>query len=132
VDTIRERPQLVAGMGRAMAKSTMACAAAPQACARAFWRFDPTSKPTPDKEAEWVKGTVAVLQANHSAIQYALQRNPNYGAFDPAVVDTYVKVLEQGGTLPAGATVKADDILTNQFVPEFNRFDPLVVQGKAH
>jgi hypothetical protein len=40
-------------------------------------------------------------------------------------------VLEQGGTVPAGATVKADDILTNQFVPEFNKFDTLVVQRKA-
>ncbi len=131
VDTIRERPQLVAGMGRAMAKSTVACAASPDKCARAFWHFDPTSKPTADKEAEWVKGTVAVLEANHSAIEYALKRNPNFGAFEPAVVDTYVKVLEQGGTLPAGAVVKADEILTNQFVPEFNRFDPLAVQRMA-
>jgi NitT/TauT family transport system substrate-binding protein len=130
-DTIRERPQLVAGMGRAMAKSSVACAAAPEKCARAFWRFDPTSKPTPEKEAEWVKGTVAVLQANHSAIQYALQRNPNRGAFEPAVIATYVKVLEQGGTIPAGATVTADDVLTNQFVPEFNKFDALAVQRKA-
>jgi NitT/TauT family transport system substrate-binding protein len=131
VDTIKERPQLVAGMGRAMAKSSVACSAAPEKCARAFWRFDPTSKPTPEKEADWIKGTVAVLQANYSAIQYALKRNPQYGAFDPAVIDTYVKVLEQGGTVPAGATVKADDILTNQFVPEFNKFDALVVQRKA-
>jgi NitT/TauT family transport system substrate-binding protein len=132
VDTIREQPQLVAGMGRAMAKSSVACAAAPEQCARAFWSFDPTSKPTADKQAAWVKGTVAVLEANYSAIQYALKRNPDYGAFDPAVVDTYVKVLEQGGTLPAGAVVKADEILTNRFVPEFNRFDPLVVKRKAH
>jgi NitT/TauT family transport system substrate-binding protein len=48
------------------------------------------------------------------------------------VVDTYVKVLEQGGTLPSGAVVKAEDILTNQFVPEFNRFDPLVIRRMAH
>jgi NitT/TauT family transport system substrate-binding protein len=131
VDTIKERPQLVAGMGRAMAKSSVACSAAPEKCARAFWHFDPTSKPTAEKEADWIKGTVAVLQANYNAIQYALKRNPQYGAFDPAVIDTYVKVLEQGGTVPAGATVKADDILTNQFVPEFNKFDALVVQRKA-
>jgi NitT/TauT family transport system substrate-binding protein len=131
LDTIKERPQLVAGMGRAMAKSSVACAAAPDKCARAFWRFDPTSKPTADKEADWVKGTVAVLEANYSAIQYALKRNPEYGAFDPAIVDTYVKVLEQGGTIPAAAVVTAGDVLTNQFVPEFNRFDPLIVQRKA-
>ncbi len=131
LDTIKERPQLVAGMGRAIAKSSVACAAAPDKCARAFWRFDPTSKPAPEKEAEWVKGTVAVLEANYSAIQYALKRNPNYGAFDPAVVDTYVKVLEHGGTIPPNAGVTAGDVLTNQFVPEFNKFDPLVVQRKA-
>lgn len=131
VDTIRERPQLVAGMGRAMAKSSVACAAAPEKCARAFWRFDPTSKPTPDKEAEWVKGTVAVLDANYAAIQYALQRNPNYGAFDPAVIDTYVQVLEQGGTITPNAGVTANDVLTNQFVPEFNKFDALVIRRKA-
>jgi NitT/TauT family transport system substrate-binding protein len=131
VDTIRDRPQLVAGMGRAMAKSSVACAAALERCARSFWRFDPTSKPTADKEAEWVRGTVAVLEANYSAIEYALQRNPNYGAFDPAVVDTYVKVLEQGGTIAAGAGVTANDVLTNQFVPEFNKFDALVIRRKA-
>jgi NitT/TauT family transport system substrate-binding protein len=131
VDTIRDRPQLVAGMGRAMAKSSVACAAAPEKCARAFWRFDPTSKPAADKEAEWVKGTVAVLEANHNAIQYALQRNPQWGAFDPTVIATYVKVLEQGGTIPAGAAVTADDVLTNRFVPEFNKFDPAAVRRKA-
>ena len=131
VDTIKERPQLVAGMGRAMAKSSVACAAAPDKCARAFWRFDPTSKPAADKEAEWVKGTVAVLEANHSAIQYALKRNPSWGAFEPKVIATYVKVLEQGGTIPAGAVVTADDVLTNQFVPEFNKFDPALVRRHA-
>jgi NitT/TauT family transport system substrate-binding protein len=118
-------------MGRAMAKSSVACAAAPEKCARAFWRFDPTSKPAADKEAEWVKGTVAVLEANHNAIQYALQRNPQWGAFDPAVIGTYVRVLEQGGTIPAGAAVTADDVLTNRFVPEFNKFDPAAVRRKA-
>jgi NitT/TauT family transport system substrate-binding protein len=131
VDTIRDRPQIVAGMGRAMAKSSVACAAAPDKCARAFWRFDPTAKPTPDKETEWVKGTVAVLEANYSAIDYALKRNPNWGAFDPAVIDTYVKVLEHGGTIPAAAGVTANDVLTNQFVPDFNKFDALVVRRKA-
>ncbi|MBI5276463.1 MAG: ABC transporter substrate-binding protein [Burkholderiales bacterium] len=131
VDTIRDKPQLVAGMGRAMAKSSVACAAAPDKCARAFWRFDPTAKPTADKEAEWVKGTVAVLDANYAAITYALKRNPNWGAFDPAVIDTYVKVLEHGGTIPPGAGVTANDVLTNQFVPDFNKFDPLVVRRKA-
>jgi len=131
VDTIRDRPQLVGGMGRAMAKSSVACAAAPDKCARAFWRFDPTAKPTPDKEAEWIKGTVAVLEANYSAIDYALKRNPNWGAFDPAVIDTYVKVLEHGGTIPPGAGVTASDVLTNQFVPDFNKFDALVVRRKA-
>lgn len=131
VDTIKDKPQLVAGMGRAMAKSSVACNAAPEKCARAFWRFDPTSKPTADKEAEWVKGTVAVLEAQYAAIHWALKRNPQWGAFDPAVVDTYVKVLEQGGTIPAGATVGANDIVTNQFVPEFNKFDALIVQRKA-
>ncbi|WP_167772607.1 ABC transporter substrate-binding protein [Ramlibacter henchirensis] len=131
VDTIKERPQLVAGMGRAIAKSSVACAAAREKCVRAYWRFDPTSKPTPDKEAEWVKGAVAVLEANYAAIDYALKRNPQWGAFDPAVIDTYVKVLEQGGTVPPGATVPPGEIVTNQFVPEFNKFDALVVQRAA-
>ncbi len=131
VDTIKDKPQLVSGMGRAMAKSSVACAAAPERCARAFWRFDPTARPTPDKEAEWVKGTVAVLEANYSAIEYARKRNPNYGAFDPVVIDTYVKVLEMGGTIPPGAGVTANDVLTNQFVPDFNNFDALVVRRKA-
>ncbi|RYZ12142.1 MAG: hypothetical protein EOO24_04275 [Comamonadaceae bacterium] len=130
-DTLRDRPQLVAGMGRAIAKSSVACAAAPQRCARAFWRFDPTSRPTPDKEAEWVKGTVAVLEANHAAVKYALDRNPNWGAFEPAAIDTYVKVLEQSGTIPAGAGVTPEDVLTNRFVPEFNRFDAAAVRAKA-
>jgi NitT/TauT family transport system substrate-binding protein len=131
VDTIRDKPQLVAGMGRAMAKSSVACAGAREKCVRAYWRFDPTSKPTPDKEAEWVKGAVAVLEANYSAIDYALQRNPNWGAFDAKVIDTYVKVLEDGGTVPAGAVVPASEVMTNQFVPEFNKFDRLVVQRQA-
>ena len=131
VDTIRERPQLVAGMGRAIAKSSVACSAAPEKCARAFWQFDPTSKPVAEKEAEWIQGAVAVLQANYSAIEYALKRNPNYGAFEPSVVDTYVKVLEQSGTIAAGAGVTANDVFTNQFVPEYNKFDALIIQRKA-
>jgi NitT/TauT family transport system substrate-binding protein len=131
-DTLKERPQIVAGMGRAMAKSSVACLAALETCAQAFWHFDPTARPSPDKETEWIKGTVAVLEANYSAIDYALKRNPQWGAFDPAVVATYVKVLEDGGTIPAGSQVTAGDVLTNELVPAFNKFDAAAIRRKSN
>lgn len=129
-DTIRERPALVAAMGRAVAKSTLACAAARQACARAFWKFDPTSRPTPDKEAQWVQNTVLLLEAQYGSIGNFTTADRRWGSFAPGTLDGYMAALKDAGLI-ARTDLPSEQIFSNQFIDEMNRFDSEAVVRRA-
>lgn len=130
VDTLREKPALVAAMGRAVAKSTVACAAARQACARAFWKFDPTSRPPPDKEAQWLQNTVALLEAQYGSIGNFTTADKRWGSFAPGVLDGYIAAMKDA-ELITRTDLPTDQIFTNQLVGEINRFDAEAVARRA-
>jgi NitT/TauT family transport system substrate-binding protein len=130
-DTISDRPDLVTAVGRALAKSTIACAAAREACARSFWTFDPTSRPAPDKQADWVRNAVAVLEAIYPAVSSFPDNAPQWGSFLTQDFDTYINTLKDAG-LVARTDLPREMLYTNQFVVSFNAFDPDEVRRRAH
>jgi hypothetical protein len=129
-DTIRTRPDLDKAIGRAMAKSTIACAAAREACVRSFWTFDPTSRPTPDKHAEWVRNAVAVLEAIYPAMSSFPDNDARWGSFVTQDFDTYIDTLKDAGLI-ARTDLPREMLYTNQFVASFNDFDPDEVRRRA-
>jgi NitT/TauT family transport system substrate-binding protein len=130
VDTIRDKPQLVAAMGRAMAKSTIACASAREACARAYWKYAPTARPTPDKEAEWIGNTVTVLTAQYAAISRFTGADRRWGSFTPDTLDAYIQALKDA-ELITRTDVNREQIFTNRFIDDINRFDAAAVVARA-
>ncbi len=129
-DTIRERPDLVTGVGRAMAKSTIACAAAREACVRSFWRFDPTSRPAPGKEAEWVRNAVSVLEAIHPSMSYFPDNDAKWGSIAPQDFNSYIDTLKDVGLI-SRTDLTHELLYTNKFVTSFNNFDADEVRRRA-
>ncbi len=129
-DTIEERPDLVTAVGRAMAKSTIACAAAREACARSFWTFDPTSRPAPDKEVEWVRNTVAAIEAAYPSMNYFPDNDAKWGSFPPKDFDNYIETLKDLGLITR-TDLPREMLYTNQFVATFNTFDAEEVRRRA-
>jgi NitT/TauT family transport system substrate-binding protein len=121
-DTIRGRPDLVTAVGRAMAKSTIACAAAREACVRSFWGFDPASRPLPDKEVEWIRNAVAVLEAIYPMMTDFPDDEPRWGSFPAYALDSYIDVLKNI-ELISPRDLPREMLYTNQFVTGFNNFD---------
>ncbi|MBR1297400.1 ABC transporter substrate-binding protein [Bradyrhizobium sp. AUGA SZCCT0042] len=129
-DTIRDRPDLIAKMGRATAKSTVACTAAREACVRAFWKFDPTSRPTPEKEASWIRNSLEIVEANYVAAGNFGGEKPTWGSFPIGGLQAYMEALKDGGAI-SRSDIPEDQMVTNQFVPEFNKFDGDAVVKRA-
>ncbi|MBR1256356.1 ABC transporter substrate-binding protein [Bradyrhizobium sp. AUGA SZCCT0240] len=129
-DTIRDRPDLIAKMGRATAKSTVACTAAREACVRAFWKFDPTSRPTSDKEATWIRNAIEIVEANYVAVGAFGGGKPTWGAFPVGGLKAYMEALKDGGAI-SRSDIAEDQLITNQFVSEFNKFDSDAVVKRA-
>lgn len=130
VNTIEKRPELVAKMGRAMAKMTVACAANRDACARSFWKTFPASKPAPDQEATWIANTKKLLEGNYRSLSFFPDGKPRWGYFRPESWKVHMQVLHEGGVIPT-AELDLDKLYTNRFVDEFNKFDTEAVVAKA-
>ena len=52
-DMIRDKPEVLAGFGRAMAKATVFCETNREACVRLFWKEYPNTKPAGDDARCW-------------------------------------------------------------------------------
>jgi NitT/TauT family transport system substrate-binding protein len=129
-DTIKEKPEMIAGFGRAMAKSSIACEANREACAKSYWTYDPTSRPSPDKEAEWVKGALASIESNAKSVFYFPDGKRAFGSFAPGSLKSYAESLRES-ELISRTDFDTDQAFTNAFVEKFNAFDPKDAVAKA-
>lgn len=130
---IRERPDLVARFGRAVAEGTVACDANPEGCLRAYWKEFPDQKP---------EVTDAAAEARE--LSFLKTRLGNMIAFDPGEPHLYGAYKEKDWTasitsLRLGGQLDNSDIAlaslyTNEFVAEYNRFsvDEVVAAAKAY
>ncbi len=131
VDTIQQKPKLIAAMGRALAKSTIACEAAMAACVRAQWAASPESRPAPGQEKAWTDETITVLKANFHARTMFPDNKRSWGSFPAGNIDGYKAALQESGALPRGMQIADDQIFTNQFVAQFNDFDASAIVQRA-
>lgn len=127
---IKEKPELIAGFGRAMTKGTLACAAALENCIRAYWKLYPAQKPA--DEATALKREMAALTPRMANLTYFAPGEPTLmGAFRPADWKATVEALKIGGQIDPNASIDINSLYTNQFVAEFNKFDRSEVESKA-
>jgi NitT/TauT family transport system substrate-binding protein len=128
---IADKPKLVSGMVRAIAKSWTACKAAPEACVRAYWEAVPTSRPASDKEAEQLKTDMIQAMFDRKQLDdYSGTTVRKMGHFPDGSWSRLVKIMHDEGQIPR-ADLDLTKLYTNRFVDEFNAFDPLIVERQA-
>ncbi|GAA5236731.1 ABC transporter substrate-binding protein [Verticiella sediminum] len=126
---IQKNPKLVEGMSRAVTKSLVACMADTEACVRAYWQIDPSSKPTPENEAQWVKTFVAVNEGTYKIGEVA-SLDGKHGAYTEEDWKNIVAKMQEGEQI---ATTDFDvaTLYTDQFVQAANDFDADAVRAAA-
>ncbi len=128
---IAEKPKLVAGMGRAITKSWIACKANVEACVRAYWDANPTARPAPGKEAEQMK--TDLKQALFDRLQvddFAAGAPRRYGQFPADSWKRLIKVMHDEGLITR-ADIDVSKLYTDRFVDEVNAFDVAAVEAQS-
>jgi NitT/TauT family transport system substrate-binding protein len=122
-DTIKSQPQMLARVGRAIAKGTVACNANVPACVKAFWELYPTLKPTQGTEEEKVAKAARVLTTRvEKMLAFPAGGARNLGEFPPQMWKDYIEVLHSAGQLSTTA-IPVESLYTNEFIAQFNNFD---------
>jgi NitT/TauT family transport system substrate-binding protein len=130
-DTIRERPNIVAGFGRALTKSIIACDANPKACVRAMWKNDPTTKRSGVPEAEALADAVSIVKARSKIMfDFPAGAPHDFGAFPAETWKNYIDILADAGQIK-NRDIPLDSLYTNQFVAAYNKFDIEAVRRQA-
>lgn len=130
-DSIRERPDLLARFGRAFAKASVACQANWGECVRNFWATFPAQKPTEGTEEEKLQRGIAILRSRTDKFfTFPSGKPQNFGEYYEQDWKNFVDVLHAGGQI-ASRDIAVGELYTNQFVPEFNRFDRAAVARRA-
>jgi len=127
---IKERPDIIARFGRAVAKGTLACDANPEGCLAAYWAQFPKSKPQ-GTNAEAVQYEMPLLQSRLRNMVWWKDGEPHrFGAFSENDWTVTIDSLRTGGVID-NSDIKLDTLYTNQFVDEYNKFDRDDVTRKA-
>jgi NitT/TauT family transport system substrate-binding protein len=129
-DTIKGNPKMLVGVGRAMAKATLACHANVAACVKAFWAMYPEQKPTAGSEDEKLANGVRVLGTRLDKMLAFQGGERNFGEFAPQMFRDWIEVLHGAGQLST-TEIPVDSLYTNQFVKDFNQFDAAAVLREA-
>ena len=129
-DMIRDKPEVLAGFGRAMAKATVFCETNREACVRLFWKEYPNTKPAGD-DAKVLADSVKVFSARFNKMLVFPEGKPRQ----------WVSTIRiPGATSPPPCTkagsskrldVDLDSVYTNAFVDKFSDFDTAAVQAQA-
>lgn len=128
---IAQKPQIVAGFGRALVKSWIACKANTEACVRAYWESTPTAKPAPDKEATQLATDMKQVMFDGKNIDdFSANPAKTYGFYPEAAWKNLIGVMHAEGQI-AKADLDLSKLFTNQFVAEFNKFDADAVAKAA-
>lgn len=127
---IKSNPDLVRRLGRAIAKTTVACHANAQECLKGAWVVDPTLKPAPEKEAEWIKTFLPLQEANYRDMLNFNGAPPLLGSYPENGWQTHISVMHSSGGL-SKPTLPLEQVYTTEFIQDFNKFDRAAIEAKA-
>lgn len=128
-ELIEKNPKLVEGMGRAVTKSLIACMANTEACVRAYWQIDPSSKPPAAEQDKWVQTYVAVNEGSYK-IGKIDQLDGKHGAYTLQDWQNIVQKMKEGDQI-TNTDFDISKLFTDQFVKGFNDFDADAVRATA-
>jgi NitT/TauT family transport system substrate-binding protein len=128
-ETIEEQPNLVAGFGRAYAKSLVACWANAEACAKSVWVYDPAQRPPREQEAKWVSDQAQILLAVKPLMTTFEANEPEkLGYYSEASWKALMNAMKTGGQIER-TDYDVSQFFTNRFIDEINDFDSAAVES---
>jgi NitT/TauT family transport system substrate-binding protein len=131
VDTIKEKPQLIAGFGRALTKGIIVCEANPDFCVRNFYKHLPNLKPSGATEEEvMTKGRHILKSRMDKYLAFPADKPRRFGEYSAQAWKNFVEALYVGGELKS-RNIDVSKLYTNEFVGEFNKFDVKAIQEQA-
>lgn len=123
VDTIKDKPGIVVGFGRAFTKGVIVCETNPDFCVRSFYKHNPTLRPSGATEEEVLARGRHILQSRmRSYLAFPEKSSRKFGEYSDHAWKDFVAALHQGGELKS-TDVDVSRLYTNAFVPEFNKID---------
>ena len=129
-DYVQQNPDVVAKIGRGLARSAVALKTNPEAMVRAFWKAYPTRAPLPGedegaamaKQLNILRATAAQMRVDDLPVTFA------WGSQDDATWARHVQNLID--TKQLAKPIDPTPYYTNAFTAQFNAFDHNAVQGK--
>lgn len=131
IDTIKEKPQLLAGFGRALTKGIIVCEANPDFCVRNFYKHLPGLKPSGANQDEVLrKGRHILMSRMAKYLAFPPGQPRKFGEYSEQSWKHFVDALYAGGELKT-RDIDVSQFYTNEFVSEFNKFDVKSIQEQA-
>jgi len=133
--TIAQNPQMVAGLGRAMAKAICIMASAPTAeLVKLHFRVFPGARPAGRSDADLVRQGELIQAARWPFMrlkQRVFDRTEKIGDATDAMISGHRDLLAEGRVIPAALPVER--YFTRQFIDQFNAIDvpALIAKGRA-
>lgn len=132
-DMLRDKPEVLAGFGRAVAKATLFCETNREACVKLFWKEYPNTKPA-GEDAKVLADSVKIFSARFDKmLDFPAGQPRKWGEFPAASWTSFAKALYDGGEMST-PDVDVQSCYTNALVPKFSDFDSakIVAQAKAY
>ncbi len=130
-DTMRTKPKLIAGFGRAFTKGVLVCEVNPDYCIRTFYKHNPALKKSGASEDEILTSGRHILASRMGRyVAFPKGQPRRFGEYAEKSWKDFVIALHEGGELST-REVDVSTLYTNAFVPEFNRFDAAKLQEMA-
>jgi len=128
---IRANPDVIVGVGRAVAKATLFALTNPEASVRIHWLVYPTTKPTGVDEATALTRQAEVLRRRIESLRIDVRNLKEHATTEPREAEAMYKFLSSSGML--GKPLTSADLYTNEFIGRIFEFDAegIVRQAKG-
>lgn len=130
-DLIRDNPDLLRRFGRAYTMGLVACEANPEACVRLSWQLHPSLRPTGGNPEQQLASQVRIMLANlANKVPPGPVGERRWGAFSADGWRTNMEILRENEQLRR-TDIPLEALYTEEFVPDFGRFDVQAVIARA-
>jgi NitT/TauT family transport system substrate-binding protein len=125
---IRQNPEIVAKVGRIYAKSAVFAMANPEGTVQAYWKALPQNRP-PEVNEKVLKEQQHILQVGLRDMRVDNRPDKRWGWNDASGLAILQKYLVDNGVRKS--MVPENDLFSNDFVDEYNRFDAAAIKEMA-
>jgi len=126
---LQQNERAAVALGRSYAKGTIFAITNPEAAVNIFWKHNPDARPTGKSDEEALREGISVLQARIANWKLEKAGVTKWGENNVQNYGNYIKFLSAQGLI--SEPVKAEDVVTNQWIDQINSFDPKKIEEAA-